>query len=115
MHVQILLKLSRYFVDSSNAGPAGPGDTTGGVDDVSAPALSLLHHTTRDIKQNKEPPSVIQDNFPPRSACFVTQQLKPSLHLHCSLITGQKNVGTKPPPDNKYNFLKMRVITYNGN
>ena len=38
MHVQILLKLSRYFVDSSNAGPAGQGDTTGGVDDVSAPA-----------------------------------------------------------------------------
>ena len=77
--------------------------------------LSLLHHTTGDIKQNEEPPSVIQDNFPPRSACFVTQQLKPSLHLHCSLITGQKNVGTKPPPDNKYNFLEMRFITYNGN
>ena len=50
MHVKILLKLSRYFVESSNAGPAGPGDTTGGVDDASAPAtVSAPSHNRGNI------------------------------------------------------------------
>ena len=40
------LKLLRYFVGSSNAGPAGLGDTTGGVDDGAAPAsVSAPSHT----------------------------------------------------------------------